>query len=180
MCSCDQSLVIVALLWQKLSQPQFYKNLTRKTAFFEEWSWFKFNNLVLVLGTSLKFYTSMAKGLKLKVRKFLGLIPTFVEVTGEKLVEGALLPSPLPPSWIGLKSITIKQGSMGFIICKSYITPTFFILHTFRWCMFYPLTLFTQPVFKMVLFEMIQTYPSGHAICTNCQYEFYMALLKGN
>ena len=26
----------------------------------------------------------MAKGLKLKVRKFLGLIPTFLEVTGEK------------------------------------------------------------------------------------------------
>ena len=28
----------------------------------------------------------MAKGLELKVRKFWGLIPTFVEVTGEKLV----------------------------------------------------------------------------------------------
>ena len=26
-----------------------------------------------------------------------------------------------------------------FIICKSYVTPTFFILGTFRWCMFYPL-----------------------------------------
>ena len=31
----------------------------------------------------MKFYTSVAKGLKLKVRKFLGLIPMFVEVTGE-------------------------------------------------------------------------------------------------
>ena len=40
---------------------------------------------------SLKFYTSVAKGLKLKVRKFLGLISTFVEVTGGKLVgEGRL------------------------------------------------------------------------------------------
>ena len=91
MCSC---LVTVALLWQKLSQPKFYKDLTRKTAFFDDWSWFNFNNLALVLGTSLKFYTSMAKGLKLKVRKFWGLTPTFVEVTGGKLVEGALLPSP--------------------------------------------------------------------------------------
>ena len=36
----------------------------------------------------LKLYTNVAKGLKLKVRKFLGLIPTFVEVTGEKLVRG--------------------------------------------------------------------------------------------
>ena len=29
----------------------------------------------------------MAKGSKVKVRKFLGLIPAFVEVTGEKMVE---------------------------------------------------------------------------------------------
>ena len=35
---------------------------------------------------TLKFYTSVAKGLKLKVRKFGGLCPTFVEVTWEKVV----------------------------------------------------------------------------------------------
>ena len=35
---------------------------------------------------ALKFYTSVAKELKLKVRKFLRLILKFVEVTGEKLV----------------------------------------------------------------------------------------------
>ena len=39
MCSCDQSLVTLAFLWEKLSQPQFYKDLTR---FSEGWSWFKF------------------------------------------------------------------------------------------------------------------------------------------
>ena len=66
----------------------------RKTAFFEGWSWFKFNNLGLALGANLKFYTSMAKGLKLKVRKFWGPIPTFVEVKGEKLV-GGLFASPI-------------------------------------------------------------------------------------
>ena len=43
------------------------------------------------MGTNLKFYTSVAKGLKLKVRKFLGLISTFVEVAGEKLVGAAFL-----------------------------------------------------------------------------------------
>ena len=43
---------------------------------------------------ALKFYTSVAKELKLKVRKFWGLIPTFVEVTGEKLV--GLFAPPLP------------------------------------------------------------------------------------
>ena len=60
--------------------------MTRKAKFFERWSWFKFNNLGLALGTNLKFHTSVAKRLKLKVRKFSGLIPTFVEVTEEKLV----------------------------------------------------------------------------------------------
>ena len=35
---------------------------------------------------ALKFYASMAKGLKLEVRKFWELIPTFVEIIGKKLV----------------------------------------------------------------------------------------------
>ena len=95
MCSCDQSLVTVAFLWQKLSQPQFYKDLTRKTAFFEGWSWFRFNILGLALSTNLKFYTNGPKGLKLKFRKFWGLIPAFVEVTGEKLVGRDFLPPPI-------------------------------------------------------------------------------------
>ena len=45
---------------------------------------------------SLKFDTSVVKGLKLKVRKFLRLIPMFVEVTGEKLEGGLFTPSPHP------------------------------------------------------------------------------------
>ena len=94
MCSCDQSLVTVEFVWEKLSRPQFYKELTRKTAFFEAWYWFRFNNLGLALGTNLKFYTSVAKRSKLKVRKFWELIPTFVEVTGEKLVGGGLFTPP--------------------------------------------------------------------------------------
>ena len=36
---------------------------------------------------ALKFYTGVAKGFKLKVRKFFRLIPTFVEATGGKLVR---------------------------------------------------------------------------------------------
>ena len=35
---------------------------------------------------ALKFYISVAKRLKPEVREFCGKIPTFVEVTGEKLV----------------------------------------------------------------------------------------------
>ena len=44
----------------------------------------------------MKFYI---KGLKLKVKKFWGLIPTFVEVTGEKFVGrwGAFCQRPPPP-----------------------------------------------------------------------------------
>ena len=48
---------------------------------------------------ALNFYTSVAKGIKtknLKVRKFWGLIPAFLEVTGEKLVGGDFLASPHP------------------------------------------------------------------------------------
>ena len=67
-------------------------DLTRKTAFLEGWSWFKFNNLGLALDMNLKFYTSLSKGLKLKLKKFWGLILTFVKVTGENLVGGAFLP----------------------------------------------------------------------------------------
>ena len=74
-----------------------YKDLTRKNTFFEGWFWFKFNNLGLALGKILKFYPSVTKGLKLKVRKFCGLSPTFVKVAREKLVGGdlfAFLPYP--------------------------------------------------------------------------------------
>ena len=84
MCSYDQILITLAFLREKLSQLQFYKDLTRKIAFFKGWSWFKFNNLGVALITNLKLYTRVAKGLKLKVRKFWWLILTFVEVTREK------------------------------------------------------------------------------------------------
>ena len=63
--------------------------MTRKTAFFVGWPWFKFNNLGLALEMVLKFYTSVEKGLKLKATKFCWLIPTFVEVTREKLLGRA-------------------------------------------------------------------------------------------
>ena len=51
----------------------------------------KFNNVGLALGMTWKFYNSVAKGSKLKVRKFCGLSLTFVEVTGEKLAGGGTI-----------------------------------------------------------------------------------------
>ena len=86
MWSCDQSLVIPALLLKKLSQPQFYKDLTRKTNFYEGYSWVKSSNLKVAFGMALTFYTSLAEVLKLKVRMFVGLVRTFAGVTREKLV----------------------------------------------------------------------------------------------
>ena len=77
-------------------------DLTRKTTFFKRRSWFKFNNLGLALGAGLKFYTSVAKVLKLKARKIWRLVPTFVEVRGEKLVEGPFCHPP-PPILNGVK-----------------------------------------------------------------------------
>ena len=47
---------------------------------------------------ALKFYTSERN--KWKLANFGGLIPTFVEVAGEKIVGGVLFA--LSPSWIGL------------------------------------------------------------------------------
>ena len=83
MMSCDQSFVTLAFQWEKLSKPQFYTALTRQNNLIEECSWFKLNNFGLALGMTLEFNTSVAKRLKIEVKEFLGLITTFVEVTGK-------------------------------------------------------------------------------------------------
>ena len=88
----------------KISE-QFLKSF-RKTTFFEGWSSFKFNNLELALGTALSFSTIVTKVLKLNIRKFGWLITSFLEVAGEKLLQGAFLG---PPSWIGLMYSGLKM-----------------------------------------------------------------------
>ena len=50
----------------------------QKNLFFEGYPWFSFKDLALTLVMVLNSYTKVAKGLKLKVRKFWGLIRTFV------------------------------------------------------------------------------------------------------
>ena len=69
-----------------------YNDQTRKNNFFERCCWFKFNNLGLALSMGFKFCISVAKELRQKVRKFWGLISTFVEVTREKVVGGLFAP----------------------------------------------------------------------------------------
>ena len=71
--------------------------LDQKNLFFERCYWLKCNNLELLWGMALTFYSSLVKKLTLKVRKFWALLGVW------KLVWG-LSASP-SPSWIGL----IKQ-----------------------------------------------------------------------
>ena len=73
----------------KFGNQHFYERCYHNLNFIRIW------NLGLALGMTLKLYTNVTKWLKLKVRKFLGLIPSFVEVTGEKLVGFFFLPSPI-------------------------------------------------------------------------------------
>ena len=76
--SRESHYIIYVVMWPKFgnhfyesrcNNVNFYQDLTRKTNFFKRCSWFKFNNLGLRLDMGLKFYTSVAKVLKLKVRK---------------------------------------------------------------------------------------------------------------
>ena len=50
-----------SISWEKLLQPQFYKDSTRKTNSLERCSWFRFNNLRLALGMALNFIQQWQK-----------------------------------------------------------------------------------------------------------------------
>ena len=63
----------------------------------------------------MRFYTNVRKGSKLKVRKFLWLTPTFVEVTGEKLVKLAFAPPPIPNREKKKKELNNKRNVNEFI-----------------------------------------------------------------
>lgn len=71
-----------------------YKDLTRKTWFFDDWSWLNHNNLGLALSMALKICRNLENSLKVKVRKFQGHIAAFREIIRQKL-EGELFCSPL-------------------------------------------------------------------------------------
>ena len=113
--SRDSSYTVDVFMWQKFCNcsisikevitTSILYGFVQKTTFSEQWFSFKLNNFGLARCKKFKFYISVAKGFKIKVRKFLGLIPTFVEVTLEKVQP------PPPPrkkksltsSWLGLK-----------------------------------------------------------------------------
>ena len=75
-----------------------------------------FNNLGLALGMVLKFNVSEAKELKLKVRRW-GLILTFLEVTGEKLVGGGAAFCPLPYAIMNrIKAYNFQKQSFKIVL----------------------------------------------------------------
>ena len=122
--SRDSNYNVNVVMWPKFGNSSIsvreviitsiYKDLTRKNAFFESWSWFKFNNLGLAQVTNLKFNSNVTNGLRLKFRKFLELILTFAEVTEDKLVGGSFCP-PLPCQfWIGLNEECFKWLEIWF------------------------------------------------------------------
>ena len=66
------------------------------------------NNIVKAIEQKIRArsYQVKQRWLKLKVKKFLALILTFVEVIGKKLVEGLFAPSPHPD--LGYKRFVMK------------------------------------------------------------------------
>ena len=105
---CVSNYVVDMVMWPKfgISSISMRKvcnlHFIEKTRIWPEktFFWGEFLTLGLALGRVLKFCTIVTKRLKLKVRKFLGLIPTFTEVKGKKLVGGGERGVFWPPSWI--------------------------------------------------------------------------------
>ena len=119
MWSCDQSLVTIAFLWEKLSQPHFYEDLTRKTIDFVQYSWLKFINLGLALSMVLNFYTSVVNRSRLTVKKSWGVISNFVEVTRKKLVWASFYTLPLSRKGLIILEYDLTDMTAGININKS-------------------------------------------------------------
>lgn len=83
-------------IWQKFDNHNFsmreaimlqiFKAFMRNKKISNGLLWVKINHLVLILGTALTFDSHVVKELELKVRTSWRIIPTFEEVTGEKLI----------------------------------------------------------------------------------------------
>ena len=126
MWSCDQILVgCSSIFMREVIISQIIYGFVQKTDF-EGWSWFNVNNLGLALGMALKFYSSVAKRLKLKVKVL------------RETRKGAFFTFPLLPSWVVLKMIwqipvvkTVKKENYRFhysIACSVELTCIFTVI----------------------------------------------------
>ena len=152
--------------------------MTRKTVF-EGKSWFKFNNLGLAIGRNFKFYTSVAKGLKLKVIKLFeanSYVCRNYRNTGEKW-EGS--------QYLGTLDKTIQFWSLLFCLyAKKYKT-----MFTRKWrvCIgktsytvnrFWSGMLLNTQIFKWHMVLIIWEFFSSYFTC-NLHFVFcYKILLK--
>ena len=81
--------------------------MTRKIYFIDAYSWFKFNNLELAEVMTLTIYRSVAKWLKLKVKKRMGLkkdvkkdvLKNFEKITGKKFCWSLLFDKIIEQVW---------------------------------------------------------------------------------
>ena len=136
--------------------------MTRKTTFFEGWSSFKLNNLGQALGMALRFYTSVAKGLKIKVIKLWELIHAFVKVTVEKLVGRSICPTPIL-NWVN------KRLSNGAMLSQ---TEFFFVFEGISCrCHFNKTGLFSHCSVKWYLLFLL-----FNVVCSIHYLEFFMLL----
>ena len=81
---CDSNYIVHVVTWQKVGSSSIFirkvHNLNfvgirqKKTKFYEEYSWFKINNLGVAQCMALKIDNNVEKGFKLKVIKFWGII----------------------------------------------------------------------------------------------------------
>ena len=108
--SYDSNHIVDVVMWPKcgnssISMREVVRTsiLTRKTAFFEEWSWFQFNNLGLAPARNMKFYNIVAKGLK-KSQKVQGASSYVCRSYRGKAGRRAFL---LPPSWIWFRPLRL-------------------------------------------------------------------------
>ena len=99
--SRDQSLVTLAFYDRSYDKLNFIRIRPEKTFFFEGWSWNMFNNFWLKRGIALKFYTSLAKGLKTKSHKVLWanskVCRSYKGKTGTAKEGGVILSPPAHP-----------------------------------------------------------------------------------
>ena len=105
---CDQRLMTQHFCERSYHDLTVLKIWLEKPLFWGGWSWFKFNNLELSLGITLKFYTSVAKNLKLKV---LGTNFYVCRSYRGKTGSCSYVVPHHTPSWKGLsKFLSIKES----------------------------------------------------------------------
>ena len=123
--SSDLIYIVDLVMWPKREViiTSILKEFNQKNYFLEGWSWFNFNNFGLALGMTFKFNTSVVKGLKVKLKMFWGLSPTFVEVIGEKLLKGSFLAPPIPNK--------VKISGTIFCPCRYFFVITLLILRLY-------------------------------------------------